>query len=141
MPVKKLLDMNDVALSWKRFYSTYPELDNIHEPSEWTRDEMAKMPKHARNPMDRALLPVLASSRVRAGAPSPVNRGDLTPVYLVDGKLTTDPRERGDRRASCWRSTGDRRRITLPSSPRKRSMLSRSTSAPGPRSGVAKPPR
>ena len=28
-PVKKLFDMNDIAMPWKRIYATYPELDNV----------------------------------------------------------------------------------------------------------------
>lgn len=29
-PIKKLLDMNDVVISWKKIYATYPERDNPH---------------------------------------------------------------------------------------------------------------
>ena len=92
-PVKKLLDMNDVAISWKRIYSTYPELDNMAGSSGWTRGEIATMLKHTRNTQDRALILLLASSGVRSGALSPLNWGDLKPVYRVGDRLTLDPGE------------------------------------------------
>ena len=90
-PLKKLFGMNDVALSWNRIYATFPELDNMPDTAGWAREEIAGMLAHTRDPMDRALILVLASSGVRAGALPDLNWGDLTPVYRVDGKLTTDP--------------------------------------------------
>ena len=66
-PIKKLLDMNDVVISWKKIYATYPERDNVPESRGWTRDEIAKMLRHAHGPMERALVLVLASSGMRAG--------------------------------------------------------------------------
>ena len=47
---------------------------------------------HARDPMDRAIVLLLASSGVRAGALDQLNWGDVTPVYREkDGRLTADP--------------------------------------------------
>ena len=96
MPIKKLFDMNDVVISWNRVYATYPELDNIGDSTGWSRKEIAKILKFARDPMDRALILVLASSGVRAGAVAPLNWGDLTPVYQVGDKLTLDAGEDGE---------------------------------------------
>ena len=92
-PIKKLFDMNDVVMSWKRIYATYPELDNMRGSSGWTRTEIATMLKHARNTQDRAIILLLASSGVRIGAVHSLNWGDLAPVYRVDDKLTLDPGE------------------------------------------------
>ena len=90
-PVKKLFDMNDVVMPWKRLYATYPELDNIQESRGWSREEIGMMLKHAREPMERALVLVLSSSGVRIGGLVDLNWGDLVPVYSVDGKLVLDP--------------------------------------------------
>ena len=90
-PIKKLFDMNDVYVPWKRIYATFPELDNLPNTTGWTRDEIAKMLLYARGTQDRAIILVLASSGMRAGALTPLNWGDITPVYKTDGKLTMDP--------------------------------------------------
>jgi len=42
-PIKKLFDMNDVSISWKRIYSTYPEIDNSFAGRGWTRQEIQRM--------------------------------------------------------------------------------------------------
>lgn len=90
-PIKKLLDMNDVSISWKRIYATYPERDNMPESRGWTREEIAKMIRHAHGPMERALVLVLASSGMRAGGLD-LTWEDLTPIYrAADGSLTLDP--------------------------------------------------
>ena len=89
-PVKKLFDMNDVAMPWKRIYATYPELDNVSESRGWTREEIGRMLRNTRDPMERALVLVLASSGVRSGGLD-LDWGDLVPVYRVDGSLVLDP--------------------------------------------------
>ena len=90
-PIKKLLDMNDVSISWKRIYATYPERDNMPESRGWTREEIAKMIRYAHGPMERALVLVLASSGMRAGGLD-LTWEDLTPIYrAADGSLTLDP--------------------------------------------------
>ena len=90
-PIKKLFDMNDVAISWKRVYSAYPELDNVSDTAGWAREEIAAMLRYARSAQDRATILLLASSGVRAGALPDLNWGDLTPVYRTEDKLTLDP--------------------------------------------------
>ena len=65
-PLKKLYDVCDVSIPWKRVYATYPELDNVAESRGRTM-EMATMLRRTRGPMDRALVLVLSSSGVRAG--------------------------------------------------------------------------
>ena len=92
-PIKKLFDMNYIAMPWKRVYATYPELDNMPDTTGWTRDEIARILLHARSTQERATILVLASSGVRSGALPLLNWGNLKPVYGTDGKLTMDPSE------------------------------------------------
>ena len=89
-PVKKLFGMNDIAMPWKRIYATYPELDNVSESRGWSREEIGKMLRNTHDPMERALVLVLASSGVRSGGLD-LNWGNLIPVYRVDGSLVPDP--------------------------------------------------
>ena len=90
-PLKKLLGMNDVPMPWKRVYATFPELDNMPSSKGWTREDIAGMLKNARDPMERALVLVLASSGMRSGGLD-LTWEDLTPVYRAgDGGLTLDP--------------------------------------------------
>ena len=89
-PLKKLFDMNDVVMQWKRIYATYPELDNMSESRGWTREEIGRMLRHTRDPMERALVLVLASSGMRSGGLD-LNWGDMVPVYRVGGELVLDP--------------------------------------------------
>lgn len=99
-PIKKLLDMNDVAIPWKRIYATYPERDNMSESRGWTRDEISLMLKYARGPLDRALVLVLASSGMRAGGLNLIWE-DLTPIYRInDGSLVLGP-ENNDGSVAC----------------------------------------
>lgn len=99
-PIKKLLDMNDVTIPWKRIYATYPERDNMSESRGWTRDEISLMLKYARGPLDRALVLVLASSGMRAGGLTLIWE-DLTPIYRInDGSLVLGP-ENNDGSVAC----------------------------------------
>lgn len=85
-PFKKLFDMNDVTISWKRIYSTLPELDNISVGRGWTRQEIQKMLNFANGAMDRTIVLFAASSGMRAGG-FELNWGDVTPIYKVDEQL------------------------------------------------------
>ena len=89
-PLRKLLEMNDVPVPWGRIRTTYPERNNMLDAKGWTREEIAAMLRHARDPMERALVLVLASSGVRLGGLA-LKWGDLTPIYMADGRLTADP--------------------------------------------------
>ena len=94
-PIRKLLEMNDITINWRRVYSTLPEKDNVLDTKGWTREEIMAILVHARDPMDRAIVLLLASSGVRLGGLN-MTWGDLTPIYLEDGRLTTDPSDEGD---------------------------------------------
>ena len=93
-PIKKLFDMNDVSVPWKRVYATFPELDNMPTSKGWTREDIAGMLRNARDPMERALVLVLASSGMRSGGLD-LTWEDLTPVYRAGDGLTLDPGEGG----------------------------------------------
>lgn len=94
-PIKKLLGMNDVFINWKRVHATFPEKDNILDAKGWTRKNIAAMLGYARDPMDKVLVLVLASSGVRLGGLN-LKWGDLTPVYRAGDRLTADPGEGGE---------------------------------------------
>lgn len=78
--------MNDVTISWKRIYSTLPELDNISVGRGWTRQEIQKMLNYANGAMDRTIVLFAASSSIRSGGLE-LNWGDVTPIYKVDEQL------------------------------------------------------
>ena len=85
-PLKKLFDMNDVSVPWKRIYVTFPELDNVSETRGWSRKEIQTMIKFSKGTVDRAVILLAASSGIRAGG-FDLNWGDLAPVYKKDGEL------------------------------------------------------
>ncbi|MDC8452624.1 MAG: hypothetical protein LV477_06910 [Candidatus Nitrosotalea sp.] len=67
-PIRKLLDMNDVPVAWKRISYTFPEHDNTYSDSRgYTREEIQKMLGFIRGPIDKALILVAASSGIRGG--------------------------------------------------------------------------
>jgi hypothetical protein len=95
-PVKKLFDMNNIVISWKRIYATYPELDNLTSryTRGWSREEISKMLKNTSDSGVRALILIASSSGVRMGALE-LDWQDIFPVYSVDGKLTTESAQNG----------------------------------------------
>lgn len=97
-PLKKLFDMNDIAISWPRIYSTFPELDNISDGRGWTKDEIQKMLHFANGTMDRAIILIAASSGIRIGG-FDLNWEDLYPIYKVDNKLTIELLESEEQKA------------------------------------------
>ena len=58
-PLKKLFDMNNVSFTWKRIYSTFPELDNLDSTREWKREEIQQMLKFANGAVDRCIQLIL----------------------------------------------------------------------------------
>ena len=88
-PIKKLLNVNDVSVNWKRVTNTFPELDNVNKTQGWTREDIRLMLDHTKNARNRALILTLASSGVRRGGVL-LRWGDLTPIYKVDGKMVKE---------------------------------------------------
>ena len=87
--LKKLLNVNDVSVNWKRVENTFPELDNVSETQGWTRKDIQCMLDHTKKTRDRALILTLASSGVRREGVL-LRWGDLTPIYDVDGKMVKE---------------------------------------------------
>ena len=89
-PLKKLFDMNDVPIVWKRVYATFPENNNTNSSSRgYTREEIHSMLNFAKGSMDRAIILVAASSGIRPGAME-FNWDDISPVYKVDNKIVLE---------------------------------------------------
>lgn len=88
-PIKKLFDMNNVAFSWKRIYSTFPEKDNISDTRGWSRKEIREMLKFANGAMDRAIILVASSSGIRKGG-FDLTWEDVNPIYKVGEELKTE---------------------------------------------------
>jgi len=91
-PIRKLLDMNDVTLSWKRIHTTFPEIDNITQTREWKREEIQTMLKYANGAIDKAIVLIASSSGIRSGAFN-LNWEDVIPIYKVDEQLKLEVTE------------------------------------------------
>ena len=90
-PVKKLLDMNDITMPWKRIYVTFPEEDNPSVSRGWERAEVRRMLRFCHGPLERSIILVCASSGIRVGGFGGLEWRDLMPVYRTpDGKLWMD---------------------------------------------------
>lgn len=88
-PIKKLFDMNDVVIPWKRIYTTFPEQDNVSDSRGWTRDEIQKMLNYAKGSIDRAIVLVGASSGIRIGGYD-LSWQDVIPIYKIGENLKFD---------------------------------------------------
>lgn len=98
-PIRKLLDMNDVPIAWKRIYYTFPERNNTDSESRgYTRQEIQKMIGFIRGPIDKALILVAASSGIREGG-FVLNWEDLIPVYQINDKIVFDITESEESKA------------------------------------------
>jgi len=99
-PIKKLLDMNDVSIPWKRIYATFPEIDNLSDGRGWNKAEIQKMLVHANGAIDRSIILVASSSGIRSGA-FDLNWGDITPIYKADNQLKTEITESEEAQIVC----------------------------------------
>ncbi len=88
--LRKLFDMNDVPIVWKRVYATFPERMSYSNTRGYTRKEIQKMLDYARGSIDRAIILVAASSGIRRGAFDGLKWENVTPVYKVDNKIVLD---------------------------------------------------
>lgn len=85
-PIRKLLEMNAVPVTWNRVYATFPEQNNNYEGRGYTREEIQRMLNFARGAIDKAIILVAASSGIREGG-LVLNWDDVAPVYKMDDKL------------------------------------------------------
>jgi len=83
--IKKLLDMNEIALVWKKIDSMMPEDIQDNDSRGWTRQEIKKLLNHA-NAQDSCAVLIASSSGIRLGA-FDFLWGDVKPVYFNDGKF------------------------------------------------------
>lgn len=66
-PIKKLLDMNEVPIAWKRVYSTFPESSNGNSGRGYTREEIQHLLKFTNGAIEKAIILVASSSGIRLG--------------------------------------------------------------------------
>jgi len=82
-PIKKLLDMNGVGIAWKRIYTMYPELNNIHKGRGYTRDEIKTLLEHSDNLAIEFVILAESSGGFRVGAWNDITWECIYPVYKV----------------------------------------------------------
>lgn len=101
-PVRKLFEMNNVPLVWRRVMATFPELDNNNKGRAYTRKEVADMLRFGNGAIDRAIVLVAASSGIRVGGFDLTWR-DVKPVYRVGDKMTFEitESEQADAQVIC----------------------------------------
>lgn len=97
-PIRKLCEMNDIPIVWKRVQSTFPEIENSNESRGYTRQEIQKMLAFANGPMERSIILVAASSGIRVGG-FDLKWKDLIPVYQIDNKIVLDITESESKKA------------------------------------------
>jgi len=83
--VKKLLDMNEVPLIWKKVYSMLPEMNLDDSTRGYTREEIQKILRCAKTP-ERVSILIASSSGIRSGA-FDFQWKDVRPVYLYENEL------------------------------------------------------
>ena len=88
-PIRKLFKVNAVKIEWDRVTQTFPELDNVDDSRDWTREEIRLMLDNVKNARDRALILMLASSGVRRGGLL-LRWGDLMRMYNVGGEMVKE---------------------------------------------------
>ena len=102
-PIKKLLDMNDVVLVWKKIYEMCPEGSHNSPKPGWTSEDIRMMLDATASRLMRAAILMLASSGMRRGGLE-LKWGDIDPVYLKDGKPVASedaPEMRGTAEPAC----------------------------------------
>ncbi|MGQ0795652.1 MAG: integrase [Nitrosopumilaceae archaeon] len=97
-PIKKIFDMNGVAVVWKRVYATFPQYTNKTKGRGYSREEIAKALNFTNGSIDKAIILVACSSGIREGG-FKLKWEDLKPVYKLDGKLVFDFTESEKERA------------------------------------------
>ena len=88
-PIKKLFDMTDISMPWRKIYSTFPALENLSDGRGWTRQEIQEMLNFARGAIDRAIILVASSSCMRIGG-FRLHWDDLVPIYKVGEELRSE---------------------------------------------------
>jgi len=80
-PIRKLLEMNDLGLSWARVYAMFPEIDNSLGARGYTRKEIQKMLNHTQQISTKTIILTMTSGGFREGAWDTLVWKDLFPIY------------------------------------------------------------
>lgn len=100
-PVKKLLEMNNLGLGWKRIYSTYPAIDNTNQGRGYTREEIKKLLEYSDGIDTDFIILASSSGGLRVGAWNDVKWGDVFPVYKVGDEYKIDLSKNESGRIVC----------------------------------------
>lgn len=92
-PIRKLLEMNNVGLAWKRIYSTYPELDNTYGGRGYTRYEIKKILEYSTSIETDFIILASSSGGLRLGAWDGLLWKDVFPIYQTKNGFTVDNQE------------------------------------------------
>lgn len=97
-PIKKLLEMNDLGLGWKRIYSIFPELDNTHQGRGYKRNEIQKMLEYSNDITTDFIILAMSSGGFRLGSWDGLTWGSVFPIYQVhnDFKVELSKGEKGE---------------------------------------------
>ncbi len=101
-PMRKLFEMNNVPVVWKRITATFPELNNNDKGRAYTRQEIGDMLKFGKGAVDRAIILIAASSGIRVGG-FDLTWGDIRPVYKIADKFKFEitESEQADSKIAC----------------------------------------
>ena len=99
-PFRKLFEMNNVFLGWKKIYSTFPEIDNtsVLKYRGYTLDEIRTMLKFTINSMERAIILVSCSSGIRPQA-FDFTWEDIQPVFRIGKEILFEITESQEEKA------------------------------------------
>lgn len=89
-PIKKLLEMNNISVAWKRIHTSYPELDNIHKGRGYTREEIKLMLEHSESLAIDFVILTQSSAAIRVGSWKDLTWESVFPVYKVNGKYNLE---------------------------------------------------
>lgn len=89
-PIKKLLEMNNLGLGWKRIYSTYPEIDNTNQGRGYTREEIQKLLEYSDGIDTDFIILASSSGGLRVGAWNNLQWGDVFPIYRVNNEYKNE---------------------------------------------------
>jgi hypothetical protein len=96
-PIKKLLEMNSLGLSWKRIYATYPEADNTCQGRGYTLDEIRELVNHSDSIVTDFIILASSSGGLRVGAWDNLTWDCFFPIYKIGSeyKIELDKNEEG----------------------------------------------
>ena len=100
-PIRKLLDMNNLGLAWKRIYSTYPELDNKHQGRGYSLEELRKIYEYSDSIETDFIILASSSGGLRVGAWDNLTWGCVFPIYQVGNDYKTELGKDEEKKTVC----------------------------------------